>query len=86
MRKSINTFAVMVILMIAVPEVVGHSLFDKPHPAYTSGNTAISLVSKISNDPKYNLDCKLVLENDPSGSTIARATGLEGKYGDYHCV
>ena len=72
--------------MIAVPEAVGHSLFDKPHPASTSVTTAISLTDKISKDPKLGLNCNLVLENDPSGSNIARANGLDGKYGGYSCV
>jgi methionine-rich copper-binding protein CopC len=84
--KTTNTFAILVILLIAVPEVVGHSLFDKTHPASSSVNAAISLTEKISNDPKYNLNCNLALENDPSGANIARATGLEGKYGSYSCV
>jgi len=84
--RSINTFAILVILLIAVPEVVGHTLFDRPHPSSSSVNEAISLTGKISNDPKYNLSCSLVLENDPSGTNIARATGLEGKYGSYSCV
>lgn len=82
---KINTFAVMVILLIAVPEVVGHSLFDKTHPASSSINTAISLTDKINNDPKHNLSCTLALNDDPSGADIARAAGLEGKYGSYSC-
>jgi hypothetical protein len=72
--------------MIAVPEIVGHTLFDRPHPASSSVNAAVSLTDKISKDPKYNLNCNLALENDPSGSDIARAAGLEGKYGTYSCV
>lgn len=84
--KSINTFAVIVILLIAVPEVVGHSLFDKPHPASSSVTAAISLTDKINKDSKTGLNCNLVLQNDPSGSKIARAVGLDGKYGTYSCV
>ena len=84
--KTINTFAILVILMIAVPEVVGQSLFDRPHPSSSSVNEAISLTGKISKDPKYDLNCNLMLENDPSGANIARAAGLEGKYGSYSCV
>ena len=83
--KKINTFAVIVILLIAVPEVVGHSLFDKTHPASSSINAAISLTDKINNDPKHNLSCTLALKDDPSGADIARAAGLEGKYGSYSC-
>jgi len=84
--KSINTFAIIVILLIAVPEIVGHSLFDRPHPASSSVTAAISLTDKISKDPKSGLNCNLVLENDPSGSKIARAVGLDGKYGQYSCI
>jgi hypothetical protein len=84
--KSINTFALIIILMIAVPEIVGHSLFDKPHQASSSVTAAITLADKISKDPKTNLNCNLVLEDDPSGSRITRASGIEGKYGDYSCT
>ena len=84
--KTINTFAILVILLIAVPEVVGHSLFDKPHPASSSVTSAISLTDKINKDPKYGLNCNLDLQNDPSGADIARAAGLEGKYGSYSCT
>ncbi len=84
-KKSINTFALLVILMIAVPEVIGHTLFDRGHSPDSSVKAAMLQVSKISKDPKYNLDCKLTLESDPSGSTITRAAGLEGKYGNYYC-
>lgn len=86
MWKKVNAFAIMVILMIAVPEVVGHSLFERPHPASSSPSAAISLVEKIGRDPQYNVNCSLVLKSDPSGAQIARASGLEGKYGDYDCV
>ena len=84
--KSINLFAVTVILLIAVPEVVGHSLFDRPHQSSSSVNEAIALTGKISKDPQYNLSCSLLLQNDPSGSNIARAAGLEGRYGSYSCI
>ena len=84
--KTINAFAIMVILLIAVPEAIGHSLFDKTHPASSSVNAAISLTDKISKDPKHNLNCNLALKDDPSGSNIARAAGLEGKYGAYSCL
>lgn len=83
--RKINTFAVMVILLIAVPEIVGHSLFDKAHPTNSSINTAISLTDKINNDPKHDLSCTLALNDDPSDAKIARAAGLEGKYGSYSC-
>jgi hypothetical protein len=84
--KSINTFAIIVIVLIAVPEIVGHSLFDKPHPSSSSVTAAISLTEKINKNTKSGPNCNLVLENDPSGSKIARAVGLDDKYGQYSCV
>ncbi len=86
MWKKVNTFAIMVVLMIAVPEAVGHSLFERPHPAWSSPDAAISLVEKIGKDPQDNVNCSLVLRSDPSGAQIERASGLEGKYGDYNCA
>ena len=84
--KQVNTFAVIVILLIAVPEIVGHSLFERPHPAASSANAAVSLTDRIASDPHQNISCSLALKSDPSGANIARAAGLEGKYGDYYCV
>ena len=84
--KSINTFAIIVILMIAMPEIVGHSLFDRPHPTSSSVTAAISLTNKIGKDPNLGVNCNLIMKDDPSGSKIARATGLDGKYGDYSCI
>jgi methionine-rich copper-binding protein CopC len=84
--KKINTFAILVILLIAVPEVVGHSLFDKSHPADSSVKAVVSLTDKISKDPKYNLNCSLAIQDDPPGANVARAAGLEGKYWSYLCV
>lgn len=76
----------MVILLIAVPEIVGHSLFERPHPDSSSPNAAVSLTDRIASDPHQKISCSLALRDDPSGSDIARAAGLEGKYGDYHCA
>ncbi len=84
--KTINVFAIVVILLIAVPEAVGHSLFDKTHPTSSSANAAITLTDKISKDTKNNLNCNLTLMDDPSGANITRAAGLEGKYGAYSCI
>jgi hypothetical protein len=84
-KKSINKFAIMIILLIAVPEIVGHSLFDKPHPVSSSVTAAISLTNKLNKTPKDSPVCRLALENDPSGASIARASGLQGQYGNYTC-
>jgi hypothetical protein len=84
-KKSINKFAVIIILLIAVPEIAGHSLFDKPHPASSSVTAAISLTNKLNKTPKESPVCRLELENDPSDANIARASGLQGQYGNYTC-
>ncbi|MDE1763812.1 MAG: hypothetical protein KGH88_06175 [Thaumarchaeota archaeon] len=83
--KTINTFAVLVILMIVVPEAVGHSLFDKTHPANASVIADASLTEKISKNSD-GLNCSLALEKDPLHANITRAAGLEDKYGSYSCV
>lgn len=84
--KTINKFAVLVILLILVPELIGHAFFDKPHSANSSVNAAVSLTNKMDKGyPIMNFGCHLTLQNDPSSSNISRAAGLEGKYGKYSC-
>ena len=85
-KKSINKFAILVILMIAVPEAVGHTLFEKSHPSDSSVNAAIAFTSNLRDSSDKNGICHLMLENDQSDAGIARAAGLEGKYGDFSCV
>lgn len=86
-RKSINVFAIVIVLLIVVPETVGHSLFDKPHPTNSSVNAAVSLTEKLNKGyPVTNFGCRLTIQNDPSSySDVPRAAGLEGKYGKYTC-
>jgi len=86
-KKSINMFAICIVLLIAVPETIGHSFFDKPHPTSSSVNAAVSLTDKLNKDyPETNFGCHLTIQNDPSSSSnISRAAGLEGKYGEYTC-
>lgn len=85
-RKSINKFAILVILMIAVPEAVGHTLFERAHSPDSSVNAAIAFTENLRDNSDKNGVCHLALENDQSGTGIARAAGLEGKYGDLSCT
>ncbi len=85
-KKTINKFAVLVVLLILVPELVGHYFFDKPHSTSSSINAAVTLTNKIDKGyPIADFGCHLTLQDDPSSSNISRAAGLEGKYGKYSC-
>ncbi|MDE1765039.1 MAG: hypothetical protein KGI27_02070 [Thaumarchaeota archaeon] len=85
-KKRINKFAVLVLLVILVPELVGHVLFDKPHPTSSSINAAISLTNKMDNGYHIaNFGCRLAVHDDPTSSNITRAAGLDGEYGTYDC-
>ena len=84
-KKSINKFAILVILMILIPEITGQLLFEKSHPASSSVNAAVSFTHHLQAAGKSGM-CQLSIKNDPSGADIPRATGLEGKYGDFSCV
>lgn len=85
-KKNINLFAVLILLLILVPEVVGHTLFDRPHPASSSVDAAVSLTDKIDKDyPAANFGCHLSIQNDSNAVNVTRAAGLEGKYGSYSC-
>ena len=84
-KKSINMFAIIIVLLIVVPETVGHSFFDKPHPTSSSVSAAVSLTDKLNKGyPDADFGCRLTIQND-SSSDISRAAGLEGKYGKYTC-
>lgn len=72
--------------MIVVPEAVGHTLFDRAHSSDSSVLAAIAFTSNLRDVSDKNGVCHLKLENDQSGANIARATGLEGKYGDLSCT
>ncbi|HJU14741.1 MAG TPA: hypothetical protein VJ792_09840 [Candidatus Nitrosotalea sp.] len=86
-KKRINMFAIMVIVMIAVPEIIGHFYFDtQKHPATSSVDTALSLTDRqrsiyVNGDAR----CHLVLKNDTS-SNVSRAAGIQGQYGVYSCT
>ena len=85
-KRSINKFAILVILMIAVPEAVGHALFERAHSPDSSVNAAIAFTDNLRDNSDRNGVCHLTLENDQTGVSIARASGLEGKYGDLSCT
>lgn len=73
-------------LLILIPELVGHAFFDKPHSANSSVNVAVSLTNKMNKGyPIANFGCHLAIQDDPSSANITRAAGLEGKYGKYDC-
>ena len=85
-KRTINKFAVAIVLLILVPEIVGHTFFDKPHPANSSVNVAVSLTNKMNKGyPIANFGCHLAIQEDPSSANITRAAGLEGKYAKYDC-
>jgi len=83
--KSINKAAVIVILMIAIPEIAGHALFDKSHPQDSSVAAAVSLVNNLHDNNQKTGICQLAIHDDQSGSHIARVAGLESKYGEFAC-
>ena len=86
-KKSINKFAILVILMILIPEIIGHLYFDtQKHPTNSSVVAALSLTNKIhGTQPIKNISCQLEIQNDTSGSHVTRATGLTGQFGNYTC-
>ena len=84
-KRSINKFAILVILMIVVPEAVGHTLFERAHSPDSSVNAAIAFTDNLRDHSDKSGVCHLAIVSDQSGSNIARATGLQGKYGDLSC-
>ncbi len=85
-KRTINKFAVLIVLLILVPEIVGHSLFDKPHPASSSVNAAVALTNKLDKGyPERNFGCHLIIQNDSSSTNVTRASGMQGKYVGYDC-
>lgn len=84
-KKTINLFAIGIILLVAVPEIIGHSLFEKPHPENSSVVAAINLASKFGTGKHSGPSCNLTIQEDPSGSEIARVAGLYGQYGNFTC-
>ena len=84
-KRAINKFAILVILMIAVPEGVGHTLFERAHSPDSSVNAAIAFTDNLRDNSNKAGVCHLALESDQSDANIARAAGLQGKYGDLSC-
>ena len=82
---KINLFAIGIILLVAVPELVGHSLFEKPHPENSSVVAAMNLAKKIGTSKHSGPSCRLTIEEDPAGAKIARVAGLHGQYGNFTC-
>jgi hypothetical protein len=85
-KKTINLFAIGIILLVAVPEIVGHSLFEKSHPANSSVVAAMNLANKIGTGKHLGPSCQLTIQDDPSGTKIARVAGLDGQYGNFTCT
>ncbi len=85
-KKTVNKFAVIIILMIAIPEMVGHALFDKPHSADSSVASAVALTSRLHDEHNKSGICNLAIQSDSSDSHISRVTGLENKFGNYTCT
>lgn len=87
-KKKINMFAILVVLMIAVPELVAHFYFDtQRHSPTSSIDAALSLTDKqhsmYVND---SMRCHLVLKNDTTATNVSRAAGIQGQYGVYSCT
>ena len=85
-KKTINLFAVGIILLVAIPEIVGHSLFEKPHPENSSVVAALNLANKFGVSKHPGPSCQLTIHDDPSGTKIARVAGLHGQYGNFTCT
>ena len=85
-KKSINKFAILVVLMILIPEIIGHAYFDtQKHPTNSSVMAALFLTSKLSAHQTKNISCQLAIENDMPESHVTRADGLMGQFGNYTC-
>ena len=85
-KKTINKFAILIVLLILVPEIIGHSVFDKPHPSNSSIKAAVALTNKVDRGyMESNFGCHLAVKKDTASSNITRADGLEGEYGRYEC-
>ncbi|MHB8547237.1 MAG: hypothetical protein ACYDAJ_10765 [Nitrosotalea sp.] len=86
-KKTINIFAIVLVLLIAVPEIVGHTLFDKAHPENSSVVAALALANKFeASRHSSSPSCKLIIQNDTYGAGVVRAAGLQGQYGNFTCT
>ena len=71
--------------MVAVPEIAGHTLFEKSHPQDSSVMAAVSLANNLRDNTQKTGVCHLAIQDDQLGSHIARVAGLESKYGNLTC-
>src|SRR5579863_705020 len=87
-KKRINMFAILVVSMIAVPELVAHFYFDtQKHSPTSSVNAALSLTNRQHNMyVNGNMQCHLVLKNDTTAVNVSRAAGIQGQYAVYSCT
>lgn len=85
-KKTINIFAIVIVLLIIIPEVVGHTFFDKAHPENSSVVAAVALANKFGESKHSGPICHLTIQNDSSEAEIARAAGLQGQYGNFTCT
>ena len=85
-KKTINIFAIVIVLLIVIPEIVGHTFFDKAHPENSSVVAAVALANKIGVSKHSSPTCHLTIQNDSSDAEIARAAGLQGQYGNFTCT
>jgi hypothetical protein len=85
-KKTINIFAIILVLLVVVPEIIGHTFFDKAHPENSSVVAALALANKFQvNKHPTAPNCSLTIQNDSSGVGVARAVGLHGQYGNFTC-
>lgn len=86
-KKTINIFAIVIVLLIAIPEIVGHTFFDKAHPENSSVVAALALANKFeASKHPASPSCTLTIQNDTSGTAVSRAVGLHGQYGNFTCT
>ena len=71
--------------MVAVPEIIGHTLFEKSHPQDSSVLAAVSLANNLRDNNEKTGICHLTIQDDQSESHISRVAGLESKYGNFTC-
>ena len=83
--KSVNKFAIIVVLMIAIPEITGQVLFDRPHPTDSAVSAAVQFANSLHDNSQKTGICHLGLQEDPSDSHIVRVAGLESEYGNFTC-
>ncbi|MHB8545924.1 MAG: hypothetical protein ACYDAJ_04085 [Nitrosotalea sp.] len=68
-----------------VPKSVGHVLFERAHYPDSSVNAVIVFTDNLRDHSDKSGARHLTIMSDQSSSNIARATGLQGKYGDLSC-